>query len=117
MSAGCIEATGNGSISSSTSVRRVMLPVCQCSSWRPVISTNGYSASGGSAPGMIFAGTKRALPGRRRESLGEHDALPGVAFLFARISHRVLGSRRSHVMPAIDGIAWRISANTSRGWL
>ena len=35
------EATGSGSIASSTSVRRVMLPVCQCSSCRPVISTNG----------------------------------------------------------------------------
>ena len=41
MSSGFSDATGTGSISSSTSARRVMLPVCQCSSWRPVISTNG----------------------------------------------------------------------------
>jgi hypothetical protein len=31
-SAGLNEAIGAGSIASSTSVRRVMLPVCQCSS-------------------------------------------------------------------------------------
>ena len=41
MSCGCSSATGSGSIASSTAARRVMLPVCQCSSWRPVISTIG----------------------------------------------------------------------------
>src|SRR5574337_734454 len=34
-------AVGAGSIASSTAARRVIAPVCQCSSWRPVISTNG----------------------------------------------------------------------------
>ena len=38
---GCTSATGSGSIASSTVARRVMLPVCQCSSWRPVIRTIG----------------------------------------------------------------------------
>ena len=102
---------------SSTSVRRVMLPVCQCSSWRPVMSTNGYSASGGSAAGMIFAGTKRALPvGVGKVSVNTTRCPASPSFSHGYVT---AGSapRRSHVMPAIDGIAWRISANTSRGWL
>ena len=61
-SAELIDATGNGSIASSASLRRVMLPVCQCSSWRPVIRTNGYSLSGFSAAGMICAATSFARP-------------------------------------------------------
>ena len=39
-----------------------MLPVCQCSSCRPVISTHGYSRSGCSAARISPAGTSRALP-------------------------------------------------------
>ena len=42
--------------------RRVMLPVCQCSSWRPVISTKGKSASGRSLAGMMSAGTSCTRP-------------------------------------------------------
>src|SRR5712692_5901964 len=34
-------ATAPGSSASSVDARRVMAPVCQCSSWRPVESTNG----------------------------------------------------------------------------
>ena len=45
-----------------TAERRVMAPVCQCSSCLPVIRIIGYSASGRSAAGMMSAGTKRALP-------------------------------------------------------
>ena len=36
-----IDAVAIGSSASSTLARRVMLPVCQCSSWRPVIRTTG----------------------------------------------------------------------------
>ena len=36
-----VDAVATGSSASSTAERRVMLPVCQCSSWRPVISTSG----------------------------------------------------------------------------
>ncbi|OQC12949.1 MAG: hypothetical protein BWX79_01099 [Alphaproteobacteria bacterium ADurb.Bin100] len=39
-----------------------MLPVCQCSSWRPVMSTMGYSASGRSFAGMMSAGTSFTRP-------------------------------------------------------
>ena len=35
------EAVAMGSMASNTTARRVMLPVCQCSSCRPVISTKG----------------------------------------------------------------------------
>ena len=49
-------------MASSTPERRVMLPVCQCSSWRPVINTMGYSVSGRSSAGMMSAGTNFALP-------------------------------------------------------
>ena len=35
-----------GEIESSAKERRVIEPVCQCSSSRPVLSTNGYSSSG-----------------------------------------------------------------------
>ena len=38
---GCKLTLGSGSSASSTLARRVMLPVCQCSSWRPVMSTSG----------------------------------------------------------------------------
>src|SRR5579862_561784 len=34
-------ATAEGSSASSTVARRVMAPVCQCSSWRPVVRMNG----------------------------------------------------------------------------
>ena len=40
-SAGCSMATASGSSASSTLARRVMAPVCQCSSMRPVVSTIG----------------------------------------------------------------------------
>jgi hypothetical protein len=36
-----IDGVAIGSSASSTLRRRVMLPVCQCSSWRPVMSTKG----------------------------------------------------------------------------
>ena len=67
-----------------------MLPVCQCSSWRPVISTIGYSASGRSSAGMMSAGTKRARPVSRGKILGEDHRLAGIAFARARVGHRVL---------------------------
>src|SRR5262249_12743002 len=55
-------ATAPGSSASSVEARRVMAPVCQCSSWRPVDSTNGNSASGRSSGGRIFAGTSLPRP-------------------------------------------------------
>ena len=55
-------ATGSGSIASSTPARRVIAPVCQCSSCRPVISTSGYSSSGRSAAEMMSAGTNLPRP-------------------------------------------------------
>ena len=89
-SSGCTSATGSGSMASSTVARRVMLPVCQCSSWRPVISTIGYSASGRSSAGMMSAGTKRRAPALAREVVDEHHRLAGIAFLRARIGDRML---------------------------
>ena len=51
-----------GWIASSANERRVIEPVCQCSSSRPVLSTNGYSSSGSSLAGIHSAGTRCALP-------------------------------------------------------
>src|SRR6476619_3837501 len=42
--------------------RRVIEPVCQCSSCRPVVSTIGYSASGSSAGDTSRAGPNPARP-------------------------------------------------------
>ncbi len=57
-----MDAVAMGSMASSTLARRVMLPVCQCSSCRPVISTKGYSVSGRSLAGMMSAGTSLTRP-------------------------------------------------------
>ena len=87
-----------------------MLPVCQCSSWRPVMSTSGYSASGRSAAGVTTDGTKRARPsgvGNRSVNTtrcpGSSSSAHGYVTAPSRCS-------RSHVMPAIDGISERISS-------
>ena len=89
-SSGWTSATGSGSSASSTVARRVMLPVCQCSSWRPVMSTIGYSASGRSSAGMMSAGTKLRPAALAREGVDEDDRLARVAFLRARIGDGVL---------------------------
>ena len=52
----------SGWIASSANERRVIEPVCQCSSSRPVLSTNGNSSSGSSFAGIHSAGTRCALP-------------------------------------------------------
>ena len=92
-SAGARLATASGSISSSTQARRVIAPVCQCSSWRPVVSTIGYSASGSSAGGMIAAGTSLAAAGRGREAGAEHDLVARLVLGVARIGDRILALR------------------------
>ena len=51
-----------GWIASSANERRVIEPVCQCSSSRPVLSTNGNSSLGSSLAGIHSAGTRCALP-------------------------------------------------------
>ena len=56
------EQFASGSTASSTLARRVIEPVCQCSSWRPVVKTIGKLASGTSSGGITLAGAKRALP-------------------------------------------------------
>ena len=88
--AGWTSATGSGSSASSMVARRVMLPVCQCSSWRPVISTIGYSASGRSSAGMMSAGTKRPRPVSRGKSSTNTTGSPGSPSVAARVGHRVL---------------------------
>ena len=54
------------------------------------MSTNGYSASGRSAAGMMSAGTNLRAAGRRREAVDEYDRLAGIAFVLARIGNRAL---------------------------
>src|SRR5712675_1119167 len=56
------EATAEGSSASSTAARRVIAPVCQCSSWRPVVRMNGYSASGISSGAVYRVATSLARP-------------------------------------------------------
>lgn len=62
ISDGARVATAPGSSASSTRVRRVIEPVCQCSSCRPVVSTIGYSASTGSSGGKGSVGENFARP-------------------------------------------------------
>ena len=49
-------------MASSTPARRVIAPVCQCSSTRPVVRIIGKSASGTSSGGAIEAGTNLPRP-------------------------------------------------------
>ena len=44
--------TASGTARYSSGTRMVMVPVCQCSSTRPVTSQNGYSLSGISGGSM-----------------------------------------------------------------
>ena len=52
----------SGWIESSANERRVIEPVCQCSSSRPVLRMNGYSSDGSSLAGIHSAGTRCASP-------------------------------------------------------
>src|SRR6188472_622807 len=61
-SSGFRKACGSGWIESSANERRVIEPVCQCSSRRPVLRMNGYSADGSSLAGSHSAGTRCARP-------------------------------------------------------
>ena len=72
--AGASETVGAGSSASSTPARRVIAPVCQCSSSRPVVSTKGKSASGSLRLGSVRpAGDEARAAGRRGEAVGEDD--------------------------------------------
>ena len=88
MSFGDMNATASGSIWSSTLERRVIEPVCQCSSTRPVESTIGYSSSGNSSGGMTCAGTILPRPLCGREAGGEDDLVAGLVGIVDRIGHR-----------------------------
>ena len=50
-SAGFMSSSASGSARLSSGTRRVIDPVCQCSSRRPVQNQNGYSSLGSSAGG------------------------------------------------------------------
>ena len=77
MSFGDMNATASGSIWSSTDARRVIDPVCQCSSTRPVDSTIGYSSSGSSSGGMTCAGTILPRPLSVGKPVVKMISLPG----------------------------------------
>ena len=50
-SAGFMSSSASGRARASSGTRRVIDPVCQCSSKRPVQNQNGYSSVGSSAGG------------------------------------------------------------------
>ena len=74
MSSGCMSTCGSPSIASSATALRVIVPVCQCSSRRPVVSTIGYSGLGSSAGGANSAGT--ILPRPRGKSSVNSTTVP-----------------------------------------
>ena len=61
-SSGWISTTGVGSRWSSPDARRVIVPVCQWYSCRPVFITKGYCSSGSSTGGAYSTGTNVARP-------------------------------------------------------
>src|SRR5438132_902814 len=75
-SAGLISMTAVGSRWSSPVARRVMVPVCQWYSWRPVFITNGYASSGSSTGGPYSTGTKIALPSAVGNRWSNRKAVP-----------------------------------------
>ncbi len=77
MSFGDMKATASGSIWSSTWERRVIEPVCQCSSTRPVESTIGYSSSGTSSGAITCAGTILPRPLSVGNPVVKMISLPG----------------------------------------
>ncbi|MGY4421084.1 hypothetical protein ACVWY2_003533 [Bradyrhizobium sp. JR6.1] len=79
MSFGVMNATASGSIWSSTWARRVIEPVCQCSSTRPVDSTIGYSSSGNSSGGITLAGTILPRPLSVGKPVVKMISLPGLS--------------------------------------
>ena len=79
-SAGCSSTNGSGSAASSAGDLPVRVIVCHWLATRPVVSTSGKSASGGSAGSPCGAGASRARPSRRGE------AAVGVQPLGARVA-------------------------------
>ena len=103
-------AVGPGSSASSTFERRVMAPVCQCSSMRPVVRMKGYSWSGVSSGGMQLRRHQLAEAARAREALVEHHVVAGlVGRSRTDRSPRFSRSTRSQVMLSSDGISEAIS--------
>src|SRR6185312_1413415 len=76
-------AVGDGSMASRTVARRVMAPVCQCSSMRPVVRMNGYSWSGVSFGGWSFAATSLPKPPGRGKPLSNTTSWPGLSIASA----------------------------------
>ena len=114
ISAPHIEAVASGSMASSTVARRVMLPVCQCSSCLPVIRTKGKLASGLSLAGMMSAGTKLTRPSAVAKCSLNTVGSPGSSS--ERQGYVTLDSRtnRSQEMPLITScMACLISSYTS----
>ena len=72
-------ATGPGSSASSVEARRVIAPVCQCSSWRPVVRMNGYCASGISSGAWNFVATSLAMPLGRGKPWSNTTSRPGTS--------------------------------------
>ena len=85
-------------------------PVCQCSSWRPVVSTMGKSESGGSSGGSTTAGTSRARPLAVGKPSAKTMSLPGRSGASHGYVTALSRSRRSQLMLASDGITLAISA-------
>ena len=70
---------GVGSRRSSPEARRVIVPVCQWYSCRPVFITNGYSSSGNSTGGAYSTGTKLPLPSVVGNRSANRNAEPGCS--------------------------------------
>ena len=115
-SPGASIATADGSSASSTFERRVIEPVCQCSSWRPVVSTVGYSASTGSSGGKGAASEKRARPLAVGKRSPNTTSSPGASFAGHGYVTEPSRSNRAQSMFASEAMPCPISAKTSRGW-
>ena len=79
MSRGFMPAIASGSSASSCVARRVIEPVCQCSSRRPVVSTIGKASSGSSCGDRSAAGTILARPDLVGKDCEKMISLPGLS--------------------------------------
>ena len=78
-----IETTGIRLERPSTCVRRVMLPVCQCSSCRPVMRTTGIRCP--AVVGGDHLGRHEPGATRRSGKFSVNTIACRIAFLFARV--------------------------------
>ena len=95
--------------------RRVIDPVCQCSSTRPVESTIGYSSSGSSSGGMTLAGTILPRPLSVGKPVVKMISLPGWFGPSTGYVTAPSRSNRSQVIFLRDGMSCAISVKTSPG--